>query len=195
MIWNNLKNPIVNRLHVTEPHLTQQIQWVGLERLKGEAAVTKSLLLFRRSGPEPGTRTRTRTRNQNQGPGTRTRAHSSVFCPGRGTCGWISSSDDTPPSVFSTGALLFFFFFTFFSFFFLVDFSPSEPPSPPSFFPPFFFFFFFLSSAMAAWSPFLCFCGVQSSLRQAGHRKINQIEGDKEEDNKKRKRRNRKVTK
>lgn len=178
----NLKNPIVDRLHVTVPHLTQQIQWVGLERLKGEAAVTKSLLLFRRSGPEPE-------------PGTRTRAHSSVFCPGRGTCGWISSSDNTPPSVFSTGALLFFFFFTFFSFFFLVDFSPSEPPSPPSFFPPFFFFFFFLSSAMAAWSPFLCFCGVQSSLRQAGHRKINQIEGDKEEGNKKRKRRNRKVTK
>lgn len=71
MIWNNLKNPIVNRLHVTEPHLTQQIQWVGLERLKREAAVTKSLLLFRRSGPEPGTRTRTRTRNQEPEPGTR----------------------------------------------------------------------------------------------------------------------------
>lgn len=106
---------------------------------------------------------------------TETRAHNSVFCPDRGTCGWISSSDDTPPSIFSTGALLFFFFFTFF---FVAAFSPSELPSPPSppssplpfpFFPPFFFFFFFfLSSAMAAWSPF--FFGVHFSSRQAGWR-------------------------
>lgn len=103
------------------------------------------------------------------------RTHSSVFCPGRGICGWISSSDDIPPSVFSTGALLFFFLFTFFSFFFFPPFSPSELPLPPSspssllpfpFFPPFFFFFFFLSSAMAAWSPFF-FLLLQSSFRQA----------------------------
>lgn len=102
------------------------------------------------------------------------RTHSSVFCLGRGICGWISSSDDIPFSVFSTGALLFFFLFTFFSFFFFPPFSPSELPLPPSspssllpfpFFPPFFFFFFFLSSAMAARSPF--FLWLHSSFRQA----------------------------
>lgn len=103
-------------------------------------------------------------------------AHSSVLCPGRGTCGCTSSSDDNPPLVFSTGALLLFFLFIFFSFFFLAAFSPSDPLSPLSsspssvlpfpFFPPFFFFFFFLSSAMAAWSPFF-FLWSQFSSRQA----------------------------
>lgn len=100
------------------------------------------------------------------------RPHSSVFRPDRGTCGWISSSDECPPSVLSTGALLFFFFFTF-SFFFFKAFSPSRVSSlfsPSTFFafpflPPF-FFFFFLSSAMAAWSPFF-FLRPQFSFKQA----------------------------
>lgn len=109
------------------------------------------------------------------------RPHSSVFCPDRGTCGWISSSDECPPSVLSTGALLFFFFFTF-SLFFFEAFSPSRVSSPPfspsalfafPFLPPLFFFFFFLSSVMAAWSPFF-FLRSHFSFKQAELRIYNQ---------------------
>lgn len=113
----NLKSLIVNRLHVTVPHLTQQIQWVGLERLKREAAVTKSLLLFRRSGPEPGTRTRTRTRNQEPEPGLTAPSSAQEEAPVAGSprpmtplrpssppelCSFSSSSPSSPSSSWST---------------------------------------------------------------------------------------------
>lgn len=115
MIWNNLKNPIVNRLHVTEPHLTQQIQWVGLERLKREAAVTKSLLLFRRSGPEP--EPGTRTRDQEPEPGLTAPSSAQAEAPVAGSprpmtplrpssppelCSFSSSSPSSPSSSWST---------------------------------------------------------------------------------------------
>lgn len=111
----NLKSLIVNRLHVTVPHLTQQIQWVGLERLKGEAAVTKSLLLFRRSGPEP--EPGTRTRNQEPEPGLTAPSSAQAEAPVAGSprpttrlrlssplelCSFSSSSPSSPSSSWST---------------------------------------------------------------------------------------------